>query len=192
MWKSFAWFLICFGNSDSGADSVFVHSWITSNRPPLIRTYLHKFELSAIAEPDEWTNTKARHCTWSTVTSMCLCLRISFVYDLTDTANTKAGNCTQSSAISLHLPPSQLNFLSNVLQLCIYPLLGIRKSRGIAVSIATPYGLDCPGIDSRCRRDFLHPSRPAVGHKHSAVKWVPGLFLDVTVAGAWRWPPSPI
>ena len=29
--------------------------------------------------------------------------------------------------------------------------------------IATRCGLDGPGIESRCRRDFPHPSRPALG-----------------------------
>jgi len=32
----------------------------------------------------------------------------------------------------------------------------------IVVSIATGYGLDGPGIESRWRRDFLHLSRPAL------------------------------
>jgi hypothetical protein len=34
---------------------------------------------------------------------------------------------------------------------------------GSAVDIATDYGLEGPGIDSRWRRDFLHLSRPALG-----------------------------
>jgi len=29
------------------------------------------------------------------------------------------------------------------------------------VGLATRYGLDCPGIEIRCSRDFPHPSRPA-------------------------------
>jgi len=29
--------------------------------------------------------------------------------------------------------------------------------------IATGYGLDCPGIESRWRRDFPRPSRPVLG-----------------------------
>ena len=35
--------------------------------------------------------------------------------------------------------------------------------RDSAVCIATSYGLDGPGIESRWRRDFPHPSRPALG-----------------------------
>ena len=32
-----------------------------------------------------------------------------------------------------------------------------------AVGVATRYGLDCPGIESRWERDFPHPSRPTLG-----------------------------
>jgi hypothetical protein len=34
---------------------------------------------------------------------------------------------------------------------------------GSVVGIATGYGLDGPGIESRWRRDFPHLSRPALG-----------------------------
>ena len=34
---------------------------------------------------------------------------------------------------------------------------------GSVVGIATGYGLDGPGIESRWGRDFLHLSRPALG-----------------------------
>jgi len=36
-------------------------------------------------------------------------------------------------------------------------------SRDSSVGIAIRYGLDGPGIESRRRRDFPHPSRPALG-----------------------------
>ena len=35
--------------------------------------------------------------------------------------------------------------------------------RGSSVGIATRYGLDGPGIESRWGRDFPHPSSPALG-----------------------------
>jgi hypothetical protein len=35
--------------------------------------------------------------------------------------------------------------------------------RDSSVGIATRYGLDDPGIESRWRRDFPHPFRPALG-----------------------------
>ena len=34
---------------------------------------------------------------------------------------------------------------------------------GSVVGIATAYGMDCLGIESRWRRDFPHQSRPALG-----------------------------
>jgi hypothetical protein len=45
-----------------------------------------------------------------------------------------------------------------------------------SVGIATRYGLDGPGIESRWVRDFLYPSRPALGPTQRPIKWVPGLF----------------
>ena len=47
--------------------------------------------------------------------------------------------------------------------------------RDSAVGIATRYGLDGPGIESRWRRDFLHPSRPALGPTQPRVQLVPRL-----------------
>jgi len=47
---------------------------------------------------------------------------------------------------------------------------------GSSVGIATRYGLDGPGIESRCGRDFPHLSRPALGPTQPPVKWVLGLF----------------
>jgi len=49
------------------------------------------------------------------------------------------------------------------------------RSRYSAVGIATDYGLDRPGIEFRWGRDFLQPSRPALGPTQPPIQWVPGL-----------------
>jgi hypothetical protein len=47
------------------------------------------------------------------------------------------------------------------------------------VGIATSYGLDGPGIESRWERDFPHLSRPALGPIQPPVQWVPRLSRGV-------------
>ena len=43
---------------------------------------------------------------------------------------------------------------------------------GSSVGIATGYGLDGPGIESRWGRDFPHLSKPVLGPKQPPVQWV--------------------
>ena len=62
------------------------------------------------------------------------------------------------------------------------------EGRDSAVGIATCYGLDGPGIDSR-GVDVPHPSRPALGPTQLPKQWVPGLSRG-RAAGVWRWPPN--
>jgi hypothetical protein len=46
---------------------------------------------------------------------------------------------------------------------------------GSVVGIATAYGLDGPGTESRWGRDFPHLSRPVLRPPQPPVKWIPGL-----------------
>ena len=48
-----------------------------------------------------------------------------------------------------------------------------------------------PEIESRWRRNFPHPFRPALGPIQPPIQRVPGLFLGGKATGAWRWPPTP-
>ena len=47
--------------------------------------------------------------------------------------------------------------------------------RDSSVGIATRYGMDGPGIESRWGRHFPNPSRPALGPTQPPVQWVPDL-----------------
>jgi hypothetical protein len=53
-----------------------------------------------------------------------------------------------------------------------------------SVGIVTRFGLDGSGIESRWRRDFPHPFRPAMGLTQPPTPWVPGLTRG-KMAGAW-------
>jgi hypothetical protein len=47
--------------------------------------------------------------------------------------------------------------------------------RDSSVGIATGYGLDGSGIESRRGRDFPHQSKPTLGPTQPPIEWVPGL-----------------
>jgi len=56
--------------------------------------------------------------------------------------------------------------------------------------IATRYGLEGPGIETRWRRDFPHPPRSVLGLTPPPIHGY-RLFPGCKAAGAWRWPRPP-
>ena len=63
---------------------------------------------------------------------------------------------------------------------------------GSVIGIATGYGLDGRGIESRCGRDFPHLSRPALGPTQPPVQWVPGLSRGVKSSRGVTLTPHPL
>jgi hypothetical protein len=55
--------------------------------------------------------------------------------------------------------------------------------RDSSAGVETRYGLDAPRIESRCGRDFPHPSKPALGPTQPPVQWVKGLFRGAEADG---------
>ena len=62
--------------------------------------------------------------------------------------------------------------------------------RDSSVGIATPHGMDGPGIESRWRRDLPDRSRPALEPTQSPAQLVSILFPGGTTARVWSWQPT--
>jgi len=55
-----------------------------------------------------------------------------------------------------------------------------------AVGIATRYGQDGPGIESRLGRDLCTYSDWPLGLTQPPIHWVPGFFPGGKTSGGWR------
>ena len=91
-------------------------------------------------------------------------------------------NSSRYIGLDLHIQSTQTQYRNSIRSLLflLHVLVGGRDS---SVGIATGYGLEGPGIESRWGRDFPHPSRPALGPTQPPVQWVPGRFPGGKAAG---------
>jgi hypothetical protein len=66
------------------------------------------------------------------------------------------------------------------------------EGRDSSVGIATRYGLDGSGTESRWGQEFPYPYKPDLGPVHPPIQWVPGVFPGGKAAWAWSLLPTPI
>ena len=71
-------------------------------------------------------------------------------------------------------------------------LVASNDCRVSSVGIATRYGLDGPGIESRWRRDFPHPSGSALGAHPASYTMGTGSFSGLKWPGRGAVHPTPI
>ena len=90
---------------------------------------------------------------------MCVCVCVC-VYTCTYVRTYKRVPALQS------IP---LLYITSLYTALHYIMLHYIVYRDNSVGIATRYGLDDPGIEARCERDFPHLSRPAQGGHPSLV-----------------------
>jgi hypothetical protein len=97
----------------------------------------------------------------------------------------------RKSATGLRLSSTRILCTSKDSYLSFINELVKNRGRDGVVGVATGYGLDGPGMESRCRRDFPpRPGRPwgPLSLLYNGYRVFPG----GNAAGAWRWPPNPI
>jgi hypothetical protein len=106
------------------------------------------------------------------------------IYWITERASSKHVNLGHKKAFHGRcsglptLPPLVFPFGTHIL----------RTGWDSSVGIATRYGLDGSGIESRWKWDLPHLSTPALRPTHNGYR----VFLGGKAVGAWRWSPIPI
>jgi hypothetical protein len=97
--------------------------------------------------------------------------------------------CEVETAVLCHLDKTYL--YDRVKHISVYSLYQESiRGRDSSVGIATRYGLEGRGIESRWGRDFLQPFRPALGPTSLLYNGF-RVFLGGKAAGVWRWTPTP-
>jgi hypothetical protein len=106
--------------------------------------------------------------------------------------------CVSSVCRSVTLIANIMNPSTRSVRMWIFPTCPVSRTRksvftsfpgvwsgpGSSVGIATGYGLDGPGIESRWGRDFSHTPRTVLGPTQPPVQWVPGISGG-KAAGTW-------
>jgi len=130
-------------------------------------------------EPFRHSDCTMRHtCLWNSIweqntggTSR-LCLRITTFYtSCNDDRKKNMGLLQVRDGRGVDHPPTSRAEVKERVELYLYSLLG-HSGSGCVVGIATGYGLDGPGIESRWGRDFPHLSRPTLGPTQPPGRWV--------------------
>jgi hypothetical protein len=118
---------------------------------------------------DNFKDRAASFCTIRTVTEDTQSEQVKSVLNKYETFVVR--HCTQTLASFTHLLSLQPTFLRPILTMMYKRTPG----RNNSVGIATRYRLDGPGIESRCERDFEHPSILGVGPAQPPTQWVQSL-----------------
>jgi len=84
----------------------------------------------------------------------------------------------------MSITPCGVHYMDNILSKTILTEQMSCNGPGSVVLIATAYGPDGPGIESRWGRDFPYLSRPALRSNQPPVQWVQGLSRASGAAGA--------
>ena len=95
---------------------------------------------------------RADHVFRGVLPSACVCVRVP--------------NCVWSKNFNRR-PSPELRHKNSV--------IGRLTGRDSSVGIATRYGLGGPGIEFQWRRDFPHPSSPALEPTQLPIEWIPNL-----------------
>jgi hypothetical protein len=121
------------------------------------------------------TNTQPNFHSMQTDTARTAHAVVTSTYHNTTTSSIKSNDTTDRSSCTLETTELSYSPVKEKVKQSHYrPRHALRVPRGRG-GIATDYGLNGPGIESRWRRDFSHTSRPALGPTQPPIQWVLGI-----------------